>query len=222
MSALNLIFIGPPGAGKGTQAEALVDEFDLAYLATGDMMRAKRKEDSELGRRIAKIIAEGGLVDDEIVCSVVIERIENEGADGFLLDGFPRTTGQADKLDEALADRSRSLTAVLLIEAPDEVIVGRLAGRRVCEDGHVYHVDNNPPQQDGICDIDGKPLIQRDDDKPETIRKRLATYHEQTEPLVERYDEAGLLHRFDGTLSPDDVAGHIRKTVRTLRLEDDL
>jgi adenylate kinase len=222
MSALNLIFIGPPGAGKGTQAEALVDEFDLAYLATGDMMRAKRKEDSELGRRIAKIIAEGGLVDDEIVCTVVIERIENEGADGFLLDGFPRTTGQADKLDEALADRSRSLTAVLLIEAPDEVIVGRLAGRRVCEDGHVYHVDNNPPQQDGICDIDGKPLIQRDDDKPETIRKRLATYHEQTEPLVERYDEAGLLHRFDGTLSPDDVAGHIRKTVRTLRLEDDL
>ena len=222
MSALNLIFIGPPGAGKGTQAEALVDEFDLAYLATGDMMRAKRKEDSELGRRIARIIAEGGLVDDDIVCEVVIERIDAEGADGFLLDGFPRTPGQADKLDSALSSRGRSLTAVLLIEAPDDVIIKRLAGRRVCEDGHVYHVENNPPQQEGVCDVDGKPLVQRDDDKPETIQKRLDTYHEQTEPLVQRYEDEGLLHRFDGTRSPEEVGDHIRRTVRTLRREDDL
>jgi adenylate kinase len=222
MSALNLIFIGPPGAGKGTQAESMVDEFDLAYLATGDMMRAKRKEDSELGRRIAQIIADGGLVDDEIVCEVVIERIDSEGSDGFLLDGFPRTLNQADQLDSALERRGRSLTAVLLLEVPDDVIVERLAGRRVCEDGHVYHLVNNPPQVDGVCDVDGKPLVQREDDKPETINKRLATYHEQTEPLVERYDDAGLLQRFDGTLSPDDVNGHIRKTVRTLRLEQDV
>jgi adenylate kinase len=222
MSALNLIFIGPPGAGKGTQAESLVDEFDLAYLATGDMMRAKRKEDSELGRRIAQIIADGGLVDDEIVCEVVIERIDSEGSDGFLLDGFPRTLNQADQLDSALERRGRSLKAVLLLEVPDDVIVERLAGRRVCEDGHVYHLVNNPPQVDGVCDVDGKPLVQREDDKPETINKRLATYHEQTEPLVERYDDAGLLQRFDGTLSPDDVNGHIRKTVRTLRLEQDV
>jgi adenylate kinase len=222
MSALNLIFIGPPGAGKGTQAEALVDEFDLAYLATGDMMRAKRKEDSELGRKIAKTIAEGGLVDDSIVCEVVIERIDSEGADGFLLDGFPRTTTQADSLDAALEKRGRQLTAVLLIEAPDDVIVKRLAGRRVCEDGHVYHVENNPPQKEGVCDIDGKPLVQRDDDKPETIQKRLDTYHEQTEPLVARYEEQGLLHRFDGTRSPEEVGDHIRRTVRTLRREEDL
>ena len=222
MSALNLIFIGPPGAGKGTQAEALVDEFDLAYLATGDMMRAKRKEDSDLGRKIAKIIAEGGLVDDEIVCAVVIERIEAEGVDGFLLDGFPRTTGQADKLQAALQERGRSLTGVLLIEAADDVIIKRLAGRRVCEDGHVYHVENNPPQREGVCDVDGKPLIQRDDDKPETIQKRLDTYHDQTEPLVQRYEDEGLLHRFDGTRSPDEVGDHIRRTVRTLRREDDL
>jgi adenylate kinase len=222
MSALNLILIGPPGAGKGTQAESLVDEFDLAYLATGDMMRAKRKEDSDLGRKIAKIIADGGLVDDDIVSKVVIERIDGEGSDGFLLDGFPRTMGQADKLDRALESRGRRLTGVLLIEAPDDVIIKRLAGRRVCEDGHVYHVENNPPEKEGVCDVDGKELIQRDDDKPETVAKRLDTYHSETEPLVERYDEAGLLHRFDGTLPPDEVSSHIRKTVRTLRLEEDL
>jgi adenylate kinase len=222
VSELNLILIGPPGAGKGTQAENLVQDFDLPYLATGDMMRAKRKEDSELGREIARIIAEGGLVDDQIVCKVVIERIDSEGDDGFLLDGFPRTQGQADSLDGALRERGRSLTGVLLITAPDEVIVRRLAGRRVCEDGHVYHVDTNPPQQEGVCDVDGKPLVQRDDDQPATIEKRLATYHSETEPLVERYDDAGVLHRFDGTLPVEEVAGHIRKTVRTLRLEEDL
>ena len=222
VSELNLILIGPPGAGKGTQAESIREDFDLPYLATGDMMRAKRKEDSELGRKIDRIINEGGLVDDDIVCAVLIERIEREGEDGFLLDGFPRTAVQADKLDEALARLGRTLTAVLLIEADDDVIVGRLAGRRVCEDGHVYHVETNPPESDGVCDVDGKPLIQRDDDKPETIAKRLATYHEQTEPLVQRYDDAGLLHRFDGTLSPEDVHAHLRKTLRTLRLEEGL
>jgi adenylate kinase len=220
VSELNLILIGPPGAGKGTQAESLKEDFRLPYLATGDMMRAKRKEDSELGREIARIIAEGGLVDDEIVCSVVIERIDKEGVDGFLLDGFPRTVAQADQLDGALERRGRSLTAVLLIEADDDTIVRRLAGRRVCEDGHVYHVDTNPPEREGVCDVDGKPLIQRDDDKPETIARRLETYHEQTEPLVERYDEQGLLQRFDGELSPEEVSEHIHKTVSTLRLEE--
>ena len=220
MSALNLILIGPPGAGKGTQAEHLKDDCGLAYLATGDMMRAKRKEDSELGRRISDIIASGGLVDDDIVCEVVMERIEEEGADGFLLDGFPRTAGQADKLDEALEARGRSITAVLLIEAADEVITRRLAGRRMCEQGHVYHLDTNPPAQEGVCDIDGTPLTQRDDDKPETIAKRLDTYHQQTEPLVERYDDAGVLHRFDGTLPADEVREHIRGTLSTLRLEE--
>jgi adenylate kinase len=220
VSELNLILIGPPGAGKGTQAERIKEEFHLPYLATGDMMRAKRNEDSDLGRKIDRIISEGGLVDDEIVCKVLIERIETEGEDGFLLDGFPRTHGQADILVGALDKRGRSITAALLIEVPDDVIEGRLSGRRTCEEGHVYHVENNPPEQEGVCDIDGTPLVQRDDDKPETVRKRLATYHEQTEPLVERYEDEGLLRRFDGTRPADEVHDHIRKTISTLRLEE--
>jgi adenylate kinase len=220
VSELNLILIGPPGAGKGTQAEHLQADFDLPYLATGDMMRAKRKEDSELGRKIDRIIKEGGLVDDEIVCAVLLERIEAEGQDGFLLDGFPRTGKQADILDEALERRGRSITAALLIEVDDDELIERLAGRRVCEQGHVYHVVNNPPANDEVCDVDGTPLVQRDDDKPETIRKRLDVYHAETEPLVARYDEAGLLHRFDGTLAPEQVHSHLRKTISTLRLEE--
>jgi adenylate kinase len=220
VSELNLILIGPPGAGKGTQAERIQDEFSLPYLATGDMMRAKRKEDSELGRKISTIISEGGLVDDDIVCEVLIERVDAEGEDGFLLDGFPRTQRQADILDGALDRRGRAITAVLLITVPDDVIEQRITGRRMCPDGHTYHVDFNPPEREGVCDVDGKPLELRDDDKPETVRKRLATYHDQTEPLVDRYETAGLLRRFDGTVSPDEVFGHIRKTITTLRLED--
>src|SRR5690348_16693558 len=150
MSELNLILIGPPGAGKGTQAEHLQRDFDLPYLATGDMMRAKRQEDSELGRKIAAIIKAGELVDDDIVIAVLLERIEAEGDDGFLLDGFPRNAAQADALDEALDQRGRAITAVVLIEVPDEEIVTRLAGRRVCQgaETHIYHVETNPPQQD--------------------------------------------------------------------------
>jgi adenylate kinase len=220
MSALNLILMGPPGAGKGTQAENLVADFHLAYLATGDMMRAARKEDSDLGRKIDKIISEGGLVDDDIVIEVLLDRIEAEGSDGFLLDGFPRTTPQADALDKALSDTGRHLTGVLLIDVPDEEIISRLAGRRVCGEGHVYHVDNNPPEQEGVCDVDGTELVQRDDDKPDTIKARLATYHEQTEPQAARYDDEGLLHRFDGTQSPDEVGRHMASTIRTLRMEE--
>jgi adenylate kinase len=222
VSELNLILIGPPGAGKGTQAENLRVDFDLPYLATGDMMRAKRSEDSELGREIARIISEGGLVPDDVVCKVLLERIDAEGDDGFLLDGFPRTLGQADTLDRVLAERGRKITAVLLIDVPDEVIVQRLAGRRVCSKGHVYHVDFNRPKHEGVCDIDGTRLVQRDDDKPETIRKRLDVYHSETEPLVDRYDEAGALRRFDGTRPPEEVHGHIRATLATLRLEERL
>jgi adenylate kinase len=222
LSELNLILIGPPGAGKGTQAENLTADFGLPYLATGDMMRAKREEDSELGREIKQIIAEGGLVSDDVVCEVLLERVDAEGEDGFLLDGFPRTVPQADTLDEALERRGRRLTAVLLIDVSDDVIVKRLAGRRVCANGHVYHVDFNKPKQDGVCDVDGTKLEQREDDKPETIAKRLSVYHDQTEPLVARYEEAGLLKRFDGTLAPDEVHGHIRATLAVLRLEEDL
>lgn len=222
MGELNLILIGPPGAGKGTQAERIKEDFDLPYLATGDMMRAARKEDSDLGRKIAAIMDDGGLVDDDIVCEVLIARIEAEGEDGFLLDGFPRTLNQADILDRALDRRGRALTAVLFIEVDDDVIEARIVGRRICEQGHVYHVDNNPPERDGVCDIDGTPLAQRPDDEPETVRKRLATYHEQTEPLVARYEDEGLLRRFDGAGSPDEVGAHLRKTISTLRLAEEV
>jgi adenylate kinase len=222
VSELNLIIMGAPGAGKGTQAENLVADFELAYLATGDMMRAARKEDSDLGRKIAKIISEGGLVDDDIVIEVLLKRIEAEGQDGFLLDGFPRTSAQADALDEALKGAGKSLTAVLMIDVPDDEIIKRMSGRRVCEKGHTYHVEFNPPEKEGVCDIDGLPLEQRDDDKPETVKARLATYHEQTEPQAARYDDLGLLRRFDGTQSPEEVHHHIRSTVRTLRLEEEL
>jgi adenylate kinase len=222
MSELNLILLGPPGAGKGTQAANLEKDFGLPYLATGDMMRAKRKEDSELGRRVARIMDSGGLVDDEVVCTVLLEAIEAKGDDGFLLDGFPRKGSQADILDRALDERGRSITAVILIEVPDEALVQRLAGRRQCEQGHVYHVDTNPPEQEGVCDVDGLPLEQRRDDKPEVIQRRLDVYHEETEPLVERYDDAGLLQRFDGMQDPETVHQHIRKTLSTLKLEERL
>jgi adenylate kinase len=222
MSELNLILIGPPGAGKGTQAENLRKDFDLPYLATGDMMRAKRKEDSDLGRKVAEVMDAGGLVDDEVVCKVLLEAIETKGDDGFLLDGFPRKASQADILDRALDERGRAITAVLLVEVPDEVIVQRLAGRRQCPEGHVYHVDTSPPEQEGVCDVDGLPLEQRRDDKPEVVQNRLDVYHAETEPLVQRYDDAGVLQRFDGTQDPETVHRHIRNTLSTLQLEERL
>ena len=224
MSELNLVLLGPPGAGKGTQAERLVSDFDLPYYATGDILRAAVKDETELGKEAKGYMDRGELVPDDLICKVIMERIdEPEAEDGFLLDGFPRNNEQADILENALEKRERKLTAVLLIDASDDEVIKRISGRRLCvKNGHVYHVDFDPPKHEGVCDQDGSRLIQRDDDKPETIERRLATYHEQTEPLVERYDESGLLHRFDGTLSQDEVAAHIRKTVRTLRLEDDL
>ncbi|MEX2252987.1 MAG: adenylate kinase [Thermoleophilaceae bacterium] len=224
MGELNLILLGPPGAGKGTQAERLVDDFDLPYYATGDILRAAVKEESELGRKAKEFLDKGDLVPDEVICEVVIDRIDSsEAADGFLLDGFPRTTGQAELLEKALADRGRSLTAVLQIEVPDEEVIRRLSGRRICtKGGHVYHLEFDPPKNEGFCDQDGSPLIQRDDDKPETVKHRLKVFHEQTSPLIKHYEEEGLLRRFEGARPPTEVHDHIRATVATLRLEDEL
>ncbi|MBA2342443.1 MAG: adenylate kinase [Thermoleophilaceae bacterium] len=224
MSELNLILLGPPGAGKGTQAERLVDDFDLPYYATGEILRAAVTEESGLGRKAKQYLDRGDLVPDEVICEVVIDRIDSsEAADGFLLDGFPRTMPQAQLLEKALAERDRILTAVLQIEVSDEEVVRRLSGRRICtRGGHVYHLDFDPPKNDGYCDQDGSPLIQRDDDKPETVTHRLEVFHEQTSPLIKHYEDDGVLRRFDGARSPTEVHDHIRATIATLRLEDEL
>ena len=224
MAELNLTLMGPPGAGKGTQAERLIDDFDLPYYATGDILRAAIDERSELGTQAKEYVDRGDLVPDEVICDVIMERIDTpEAEDGFILDGFPRTVRQAEVLEAALDRRGRSLTAALLIEAPDEEVIRRLSGRRICEKHqHVYHIEFDPPKKPGVCDQDGSRLVQREDDKPETIRKRLVVYHEETEPLIEWYDERGLLRRFDGTRSPEEVHSHIRATLATLALEAEL
>jgi adenylate kinase len=223
VSEFNLILLGPPGAGKGTQAERLTQDFPLAYIATGDMLRTAVAEGTELGKKAKEYMDRGDLVPDDVLIGVVLEAIKGDDArDGFLLDGFPRTIGQAEALENALAELERKLTAVLLIEVPDDEIVRRLSGRRISKSGRVYHVEFDPPKHEGRCDIDGSQLVQRDDDKPDTIRKRLAVYHEQTAPLIKYYEDRGLLRRFDGTRPPTEVHDHIRATVATLRLEDEL
>jgi adenylate kinase len=224
MSELNLILLGPPGAGKGTQAERLVDDFDLPYYATGDILRAAVNEESELGKEAKSYMDKGDLVPDEVICRVIMERIDSpEAEDGFLLDGFPRTTGQADILERALESRGRELSAALLIEVSDDEVIRRLSGRRICKkNGHNYHVEFDPPKQPGFCDQDGSELIQREDDKPETVKHRLDVYHEKTKPLVERYEKQDLLRRFDGSRSPSEVHDHIRATLATLKLEEEL
>src|SRR3954463_12214201 len=222
MPELNLILLGPPGAGKGTQAERLVDDFDLPYYATGDILRAAVKEESDLGKEAKGYMDKGDLVPDDLICRVIMERVDSdEAADGFLLDGFPRTTGQADTLDSALDRRGRSLTAAPLSEGSAAEVFKRLSGRRVCvKAGHLYHVDFDPPKKEGVCDQDGSRLVQRDDDKPDTVRHRRDVYHDQTQPLIDRYDDQGILKRFDGSRAPDEVHNHIRATIATMRMEE--
>jgi adenylate kinase len=224
VSELNLVLLGPPGAGKGTQAERLVTDFDLPYYATGDILRAAVKDETDLGKEAKDYMDRGELVPDELICKVIMERIDqSEAEDGFLLDGFPRNVEQANILENALEGRGRKLTAVLLIDASDDEVIKRISGRRVCvKNGHVYHVDFDPPKHEDVCDQDGSRLIQRDDDKPETIKKRLEVYHSQTKPLIDYYEQRGNLRRFDGSRTPSEVHDHIRATLATLRLEEEL
>ena len=223
MPELNLVLLGPPGSGKGTQGERLQEDLRLPYYATGDILRGAVREETELGRTAKEYMDRGDLVPDEVIVGVIAERIDSsEALDGFILDGFPRTTPQAEALDAKLSELGRRLTGVLLIDVGDDEVVRRLGGRRTCEaNGHVFHVEFNPPQQEGVCDLDGSPLIVRDDDKPEVIRRRLATYHEKTEPLVDYYDHRSLLRRIDGAAPPEEVADEVRRTLATLKMEQD-
>jgi adenylate kinase len=224
VSELNLILFGPPGAGKGTQAERLRQDFRLPFISTGEMLRANVREGTELGNEAKKYMDAGDLVPDEVMVAMAIERLQEDDArDGFILDGFPRTIEQAKALENALGELGRRITAAILVDVPDEEVVRRLSGRRVCvKAGHNYHVDFDPPKHADACDQDGSRLVQRDDDEPDVVKKRLEVYHQQTEPLIDYYDKQGLMRRIDGTRSPSEVHDHIRAVIATLRLEENV
>ena len=224
MPELNLILLGPPGSGKGTQGERLQEDFRLPYYATGDILRAAVKQETDVGKQAKEYMDRGDLVPDEVIIGVIAERLQGEEAsDGFILDGFPRTLPQAEALDAKMSELRRQITGVLLIDVPEDEILRRLGGRRTCEENpsHIYHLEFDPPKQEGVCDLDGAKLIVRDDDKPDVIKHRLATYRDKTEPLVDYYDERGILNHVDGKQSPDEVEERIHGIIATLRREEE-
>lgn len=216
MSFLRLILLGPPGAGKGTQAASLSAEFKIPSISTGDMFREAIKQQTPLGQQVEQYMKRGELVPDELVLGIVAERLSRpDVANGFLLDGFPRTVPQAEALDRYLAEKGQSLTAVVELAVDPEILVARLSGRRVCQNcGEVYHIVTKKEKQTGVCDLCGGPLIQREDDKEATIRHRLEVYTRQTLPLIRYYEEAGLLMRVDGTKAIPVVYQEILREIR--------
>ena len=204
---MKIIMLGAPGAGKGTQAEMIMEKYNLPHISTGDIFRANIKEGTELGVKAKAYMDKGQLVPDSLTTDLVIDRISQPDCNGgYILDGFPRTIPQAVSLTEALKARGESLDYAINVHVPDENIVSRMSGRRACPGcGHTYHVVFAPPVKEGICDKCGSELFLRDDDKPETVKKRLAVYHEQTQPLIEYYDEQKILRTVDGTKDMEEV-----------------
>lgn len=210
-----MVFLGPPGAGKGTQAQQLAGRWRIPQISTGDMLREAARSGSPLGRQVAATLEAGQLVSDEIAVTLVEERLNREDArGGFILDGFPRTVGQAAALDGLLARHGREPLNVMAIEVPREELIARLGGRRSCpRDGSSYHLGNHPPRVAGRCDLCGGELMVRNDDRPETVEKRLQIYQQQTEPLIAYYQRKGLLHRVDGLGAPLQVVERIIRSV---------
>lgn len=204
---LRAVLLGPPGAGKGTQAVRLIEKYEIPHISTGDIFRKNIKEGTELGKKAQEYMNAGALVPDELVVDLVKDRLQQDDCkNGFLLDGFPRTIFQAEKLDEFLSESNLKMDIVINLKVEKEALIKRLTGRRVCKDcGASYHIVNIPPKKEGVCDICGGELIQRKDDNIETVENRINVYEEQTAPLIGYYKEAGSLVDFDGEASLDEV-----------------
>jgi adenylate kinase len=210
-----LVLLGPPGAGKGTQAKLLASEYRVPHVSTGDMFRDHKARGTPLGKKVEAIMAAGGLVTDDVTNELVKDRLSRpDVAPGLILDGYPRTTAQAQYLDLLLHSLGRKIARCLSYEVAEEVLVERLSGRRSCPKcGAVYHVTQNPPKRDGFCDRDDAGLLQRDDDKPETIRKRLQEYRAKTEPLLRFYRDRGLLTAIEGVGTPEGILAATKKAL---------
>lgn len=208
---MKIIMLGAPGAGKGTQAKQIADKYKIPHISTGDIFRANIKNNTELGQKAKQYMDQGLLVPDELTCDLVMDRIKQDDCkNGFILDGFPRTIPQAESLTAALKENGEAIDFALDVEVPDANIVNRMAGRRAClKCGATYHTEFAAPKKEGICDKCGSELVLRDDDKPETVQKRLEVYHEQTHPLIDYYKKKGVLHAIDGTLSMETVFKNI-------------
>ena len=210
---MNVIFLGPPGSGKGTMAVRVGKEMNLAHISTGDIFRANIKEGTELGKKAKSYMDQGQLVPDELTLELIMDRFQNPDCEnGYVLDGFPRTIPQAEALTEALAKKGETIDYAINVEVPDENIINRMGGRRAClACGSTYHIVYAPTRVEGICDRCGEKLVLRDDDKPETVKNRLNVYHNQTQPLIDYYSKQGKLAEVDGTQSMEDVFNAIVK-----------
>ena len=212
---MNLILLGPPGCGKGTQAKILIDTYHIPQISTGDILREAIKKESPLGVEAKAHMDQGALVPDHLVIKIIEERLKQADCSrGFILDGFPRTVAQAEALETTLSEMGSKLEYVFSIDVDDEELIRRLTGRRVCKKcGESYHIEFNPPRQEGICDSCQGELYQRDDDKEETIRNRLNVYQDQTSPLINFYQRKDLLHSIDGIGSIDEIKGRLLKVI---------